>query len=97
MQYSIRGKLYTTDETKIKGVVNKYRVLDKESLASNTEENGKPNFLFEYKTKDLTKKNGLFADFKALVDEYTGELDWHECTHDETNPQPCLLAETYRR
>lgn len=97
MQYSVRGRLNTADDTKIKGAINKYRTLDKESLSSNTDENGKPNFIFEYKTKDIAKKNGMFTDFKSLVDEYTGELDWHECSHDEVNPKPCVLAETYRR
>jgi hypothetical protein len=95
MQYSVRGRLNTTDDTKIKGVINKYRVLDKESLASGKDESGKPNFYFEYKTKDLSKKNGMFADFKALVDEYTGAVDWHECSHDEANPQPCVITESY--
>jgi hypothetical protein len=96
MQYVIRGNLKTTDDTKIKGVINRYRTLDKESLASQTDEAGKPNFTFELKTKDSTKKNGIFADFKALVDEYTGDIDWHECRHDE-GTGACNLSEVYRR
>jgi hypothetical protein len=96
MQYVVRGNLKTSDDTKIKGVINKYRSLDKESLASHTDEVGQPRFTFELKTKDLSKKNGMFADFKALVDEYNGEIDWHECRHDEGN-NACSLAEEYRR
>ncbi len=86
----------TSDDTKIKGVINKYRTLVKESLSSNTDESGKPQFTFELKTKDLAKKNGMFADFKALVDEYTGEVDWHECRHDEGN-NACTLSDVYRK
>jgi hypothetical protein len=97
MQYLIRGNLNTNDDTKIKGVINKYRTLDKESLASHTDEKGKPQFTFEFNTKDLAKKNGIFSDFKSLVDEYTGEIDWHECSHDETNGKPCVISEVYRR
>jgi hypothetical protein len=96
MQYSIRGTLNTSDDTKIKGVINKYRSLDKESLSPHTDEGGKPQFVFELKTKDLAKKNGAFADFKPLVDEYTGSIDWHECMHDEGGGA-CNLAEVYRK
>jgi hypothetical protein len=96
MQYVVRGNLKTADDTKIKGVINRYRSLDKESLASHTDEAGKPSFTFEVKTKDLLKKIGMFAEFKSLVDEYTGEIDWHECRHDE-GKNACNLSEVYRR
>lgn len=96
MQYVVRGNLKTSDDTKIKGVINKYRVLDKESLQPFTDEAGRPQFSFELKTKDIDKKNGMFADFKTLVDEYTGDIDWHECRHDE-GKGACILAESYRR
>jgi hypothetical protein len=97
MQYSIRGTLNTSDDTKIKGVINKYRSLDKESLSSHSDKNGKPQFLFELKTKDLVKKSGMFLEFKTLVDEYTGSIDWHECSHDEPTQKPCVIAEEYRK
>lgn len=96
MQYSIRGNLKTGDDTKIKGVINKYRSLDKESLSSANDESGKPEFTFELKTKDLAKKNSMYADFKALVDEYEGEINWHECRHDESVGS-CTIAEVYRK
>lgn len=96
MQYVIRGNLKTSDDTKIKGVINKYRALDKESIAPFTDEAGKPSFVFEFKTKDLVKKTGMFTEFKTLVDEYTGEIDWHECRHDE-GKNDCILSEVYRR
>lgn len=96
MEYVIRGNLKTSDDTKIKGAINKYRILDKESLQPFADESGKPSFVFELKTKDQAKKSGLFSELKALVDEYTGEVDWHECRHDEGNGQ-CTLADAYRK
>lgn len=95
MKYKIRGHLNTADDTKIKGAVNKYRVLDKESLKPFTGESGQPQFIFDFETADLDKKNGIFADFKSLVDEYTGAMDWHECRHDE-GKNTCVIAEEYR-
>lgn len=97
MKYAIMGRLFTDDDTKIRGVINRYRFLDKESLNKGKTERGKPEFTFELKTDKLSKKNGMFAEFKALVDEYAGHVDWHECTHDEAAPRPCEIAEAYRR
>jgi hypothetical protein len=96
MKYSIRGHLNTADDTKIKGVINRYRVLDKESLKPFSGEDGKPQFTFELETVELSKKNGIFSEMKSLVDEYSGSIDWHECRHDEGNNM-CAITEEYRR
>jgi hypothetical protein len=53
-------------------------------------------FSFEVFLNALGDKNNLFEDLKMLVQ--TGEfIDWHECTHDENIPKPCIITEEYRK
>jgi hypothetical protein len=38
----------------------------------------------------------LFGDLKGQVKLLGGEISWHECTHDEENPKPCVVVESYQ-
>lgn len=61
-----------------------------------TDETGADIFTFEVWLNDLADKDSLFPQLKPFVDQYGEVIDWHECTHDEPSPQPCVIAEEYR-
>lgn len=90
MKYSIRGNLMLPDVVEIVGLLNRYSLW--RLLTSQTE-----SFSFEVWVNTADEKNALFADLKPFVDQYGESIDWHECTHDEASPQPCIIAETYVR
>lgn len=52
-------------------------------------------FEFEAWVDNVTDKSTLFDDLKPFVDTHGGWIDWHECTHDELTPTPCVIIETY--
>lgn len=90
MKYSIRGSLNTTDGTGIVNTINNYSLW---RFVTGTNE----TFTFEAWVNSEIEKNALFASLKPYVDTLTGSIDWHECSHDETTQQPCVIAETYVR
>jgi hypothetical protein len=54
-------------------------------------------FLFEIWLAEETDKTSLFEELKPFVDEFTGFIDWHTCTHDQRYKEPCVIAKEYRR
>lgn len=90
MKYSIRGNLPISDGSAIVSSINSYVLW--RLITDQTEE-----FVFEAWLNTSTDKDSLFAQLKPFVDQYTGVIDWHECTHDQVNPQPCTILEEYRR
>lgn len=52
-------------------------------------------FIFEIWLASTEDKTNLFESLKPFVDQYSGCVNWHECTHDERYKQPCIIAETY--
>ncbi|WP_262677018.1 hypothetical protein [Paenibacillus sp. J5C2022] len=66
-------------------------------ISDNTQdEQGIPLFTFEAWINSAADRVALFDRLKPYVDGHGGRIDWHECTHDEPNPQPCVIVDTYR-
>jgi len=79
-----------SDGSEVIELLNKYALW--RLITSQTE-----SFSFEVWVNTSDEKDALFSDLKHFVDEYGESIDWHECTHDEAAPQPCVIAETYSR
>ncbi|MGM0836054.1 MAG: hypothetical protein ACQEV7_07845 [Bacillota bacterium] len=85
MKYSIRGTIPTDDGTEIVQVINRYSLW---RLVTSQDE----AFTFEAWVNTEADRTSLFEELKP----YAGVIDWHECTHDEADSQPCVIAEEYR-
>lgn len=101
MKYSIRGTLNTTDEAGVISAINNYEIWRLTTYRGSRayDENpidGDSKLIFEVWVNSLSDKDSLFNDLKTFVDDYGEIIDWHECTHDESNPLPCVIAEEYR-
>lgn len=77
------------DQTAVIDAINKYKLWRLVTTSVG-------EFSFEAWVNAVEDKDGMFASLKPLVDLYGGSIDWHVCTHDETSPQPCVIADTYR-
>lgn len=96
MKYSIGGSIFTSDETGIVDVINNYK-LWRLTVANERDSVTNLNiFNFEAWVNTELDKNSLFADLKAIIDNNNGQINWHECTHDEEISTPCVIAEEYR-
>lgn len=96
MKYSIRGRIRSADGTPIIADVNQFalwRLVTENAI----DESDYPVFNFEAWVNTESDKLSLFNLIKVHVDENTGYVDWHECTHDEPYPHSCIVAETYQR
>lgn len=93
MKYSIRGNLNGTEGDSVAPVLQSYtawRLMMDNNWDTNT-------FTFEMWLASEVDKNNLFEELKPFVDEFTGNIDWHVCTHDERYRQPCVIVTEYRR
>lgn len=84
------------DGTNVVSLLNNYdlwRLITNQSV----DELGNDIFTFEAWLNTLLDKDNLFNELKPFVDQYGEVIDWHECTHDEVNSQPCVIQEEYRR
>ena len=93
MKYSIRGNLHNTEGETVISVLQSYtawRLTMDQDWDTNT-------FIFEIRLSLETDKTALFEELKPFVDEFTGFIDWHECTHDQRYKTPCIIIEEYRR
>lgn len=90
MKYSIRGNLNTLDGSVVVSLINQYVLWRLVTDQNDT-------FTFEVWLNTAADKNSLFESLKPHVDTNSGLIDWHYCTHDEPNPQPCTIAETYSK
>lgn len=87
-KFSIRGTFPIADGSPVVAEINKYvlwRLVTGQIDA----------FTFEAWVNTSNDKTALFNDLKPFVDAYGGSIDWHECTHDEPDPRPCEIEETY--
>lgn len=95
MKYSVRGAINTVDGALIIiAEINKYQ-LWRLMTADAMDNEGNEAFTFEAWVNTEIDKTLLFDDLKPFVDQWGGWIDWHECTHDEPHPQPCVIAEMY--
>jgi hypothetical protein len=95
MKYSIKGNFKTKDDATVINIINQFFIY-KLAPQKTTDEVGNPLFIFEAWLPNLLDKNNLYNQLKLKVDELGGSVSWHECTHDEDYPQPCVLIEEYR-
>ncbi|WP_077622016.1 hypothetical protein [Sediminibacillus massiliensis] len=100
MKKSIRGRLKAktqADKDSIVKSINKYELWKLDTQDFTGDETAEPSFNFEAWVNTETDKNNLFSDMKKKVDELSGEIDWHDCTHDEKEKKPCKIAEKYEK
>lgn len=98
MKKSIRGNLKAqaqTDKEAIVADINKY-LLWKLDTQEVTDEDGNTSFSFEAWVENDTDETKLFTDMKRHADKLKGNIDRHDCTHDEHKKKPCVIAETYK-
>jgi hypothetical protein len=95
MKYSIIGRLRTANDIAIVNLLNKV-LLYKLDPRKGKDEQGRDILNFEVHVSALVDKDSLFADLKGQVNALGGEISWHECTHDEDEPLPCTIIETYK-
>lgn len=88
MKYSIRGNMLLSDGSGVVAILNNYSLWRLITGQGET-------FTFEAWVNTQSEKDSLFDDLKPFVDEFGESIDWHECTHDELTPTPCVIAETY--
>jgi hypothetical protein len=95
MKYSIRGSLAMADGTAVVELLNQFN-LWRLITGQNSSDTGADVFTFEAWLNTIEEKDSLFNQLKPFVDQYGEVIDWHECTHDEPSPQPCVIIEEYR-
>jgi len=96
MKLSVRGHTYVSDGSEIIDTINNYKLwrLVSESGKDTTTSNN--FFYFEAWLNTEEDRTSLFNDLKPFIFNYGGWIDWHKCTHDEANSEPCVIEETYR-
>jgi hypothetical protein len=97
MKYSIRGNLSLTDELIVIETINKYTLWKLDQGHTTNPMTEEQTYRFEVWVNTIEDKTSLFNELKPIVDEFGETIDWHECTHDELQPQPCVIAEEYVR
>ena len=98
MKKSVRGSLKAqtqADKDAIVLDINKYTLWHLVTQDV-TEEDGSNSFTFEAWVENATDESKLWTDMKHHADKLKGNIDRHDCTHDETNKKPCVIAETYK-
>lgn len=95
MKYSIRGRLNVDEGTEIIELLNRYSLWRLVTGGYYNEEADINVFTFEVWLNTNEDKNDLFRDLKLEVDRYGGNINWHECTHDEPLHKPCVILEEY--
>jgi hypothetical protein len=93
MKYSIRGNIHNTEGETVIPVLQNYTAW-RLTIDQDWDANA---FIFEIWLAYEEDKNNLFGELKPFVDEFTGFIDWHECTHDQRYKSPCVIQEEYRR
>ena len=96
MKYSIRGSIFVSDGTDIINVINKYNLWKLVTGNMKDDITNSDIFIFETWVATETDKTELFNELKSFVDTNSGNIDWHECSHDESNSYPCIITEVYR-
>jgi hypothetical protein len=84
------------DGSAVVGLLNKY-VLWRLVTGQGKDEQGADLFKFEAWVNTIDDKTALFGELKPYVDQFGENIDWHECTHDESNPRSCVISETYTK
>jgi hypothetical protein len=99
MKKSIRGNLKAksqADKTAIVTDINKYLLWKLDTQEVSNEETGETTFVFEAWVENASDEGKLWSDMKRHADKVKGNIDRHDCTHDEKDKKPCTLAEEYK-
>lgn len=100
MKYSIRGKLSTDDSEAVIELINKYKlwklIPETIKIPSLDGEEYRDIFTFEVWLENIEDKDELLNNLKKFLHTSEDIVNWHECTHDESNSTPCTIAEEYR-
>lgn len=97
MKYVVRGNFVINDQQDILDIIQKYPLWKPLVENTYTDDEGLEWYSFESLLNAEEDKTSLFEELKTFV-TYTGEwIDWHECTHDENIPKPCMIKEDYRK
>ena len=96
MKYSVRGRLNVSEGSLIVSLLNTYDLINPK-INQTVNKQGKDILLFDVWLNTINEKDSLFESLKPFVDEFSGLIDWHECTHDQLNSIPCNIAEIYEQ
>ena len=69
-------------------------------MVKGTDLEGRPSHGLEIRFNNKADKDNLYPFIKSLMDTLPvvkGKVSWHECSHDESPPRPCQIAESYER
>jgi len=96
MKYSIKGSTFISDGTEIIITINKYKIW--KLLQSNGKSLITDDDIFDFEVwvNAQEDKDMLFNDLKTFINSYGGNINWHECKHDEDSNEPCVIKESYR-
>ena len=94
MKYSISGAIPSVEEHLIVDIINNFNLWRLNTSTQRLEEIDV--FHFEAWVNEEIDKSNLFNSMKKIVDNYGGDITWHECTHDEEIQSPCVISEVYR-
>lgn len=99
MKKSIRGNLKTktqADKEAVVSDINKYLLWKLDTQEVIDDETGDASFVFEAWVENADDEAKLFADMKRYANRHKGNIDRHDCSHDDKEKKPCVIAEEYR-
>jgi hypothetical protein len=108
MYYHIRATIISSDTTELESYISafnkkmqqqkKLEFVRKFEYTLQVDEQGIPS-LFVQTWLDMSLVNeriDIFAKLKQFVTNKGGDVDWHECSHDEGTNKPCVIAEEFK-
>lgn len=101
MKYSVKIEVFTdnADSNVSDAIIEKVNNYQLWKLTPNNYKSRAINkniFSVESWLNSEEDKNSLFNELKQFVVDYGGVINSHRCTHDEENPQPCVIEEEFR-
>lgn len=101
MLYSIMGYVLASKQESLHNILNMVTVHQQEIIEVTLGYNGENqdeeivSLHFEILVASEEDKNIVYNGIKDIITLMIEEVSWHECTHDEPVPQPCIIAERY--
>lgn len=102
MKHSLIGQLKgilpdSIEEQAVLDMVNSFNPIWRLVPGTFLDEKEVPIMAFEVWLDTIQGKDDCYNSLKAFVDQHTGAVSYHVCTHDEGVPSPCVIVEEYRR
>lgn len=98
LKFDVEGK-NDTFKNDLSDKISNIRVY-RDRSSDGEDEDGKPQPIIDVMTENSVDADELFDFIKKKMDNIpmlTGEVHWHDCTHDEDNPKPCKPQGKYRK